>query len=78
MVWAASRRNDADPGRLAGPRLPPNHDLDVLIERRQQVHQALDGEAGKLVVPKSGNLWLAHPEHLRGFRLRVAARRFKR
>ena len=30
-----SRSNDADPGDLAGARLPPNCDLHVVIERRQ-------------------------------------------
>lgn len=29
----------------------------------------LDVEAGELVVPTSGRLWLAHAEHVRSFRL---------
>jgi hypothetical protein len=50
-----SRGNDADAGSLAGAGLLPNHDLDVLIECRQQVHQALDGEARQLVVAKGSS-----------------------
>jgi hypothetical protein len=32
-----------------------NHDLDILVERRQQVHQAFDGEALQLVATKRRN-----------------------
>jgi hypothetical protein len=34
----ASRGDDADPTGLPRAWLSPNHDLDVLVERRQEVH----------------------------------------
>ena len=64
-----SCRNDADPGGLAGAGLLPNHDLNVLVERGKQVHQALDGEARQLVVAKSGDLRLRHSQHPGSFGL---------
>jgi hypothetical protein len=40
-----SSRHDANPSGLPRARLSPNHDLDILVDRRQQVHQAFDGKA---------------------------------
>ncbi len=40
------------------------HDLDVLVESRQQVHQAFDGEARQLVVTKRRDLRLRDSQHL--------------
>jgi hypothetical protein len=45
-------------------RLSPNHDLDVLVERCNQVHEALDGEARELVVPKRRDFQLRYSQHL--------------
>jgi hypothetical protein len=46
--------DDANPPSLPRAGLPPNHDLDVLVDRRQQVHQAFDGEPLQLVMTKPG------------------------
>jgi hypothetical protein len=59
-----SGRDDANPTSLPRAGLPPNHDLDVLIERRQKVHQAFDGKACQLVATKRGNLRLRDSQHL--------------
>ena len=69
--------DNADPTGFSRTWLSPNHDLDVLVERRQQVHQAFDGEASQLVVSKCGDLRLGHAEHLGRMGLRELAR-FKR
>jgi hypothetical protein len=53
-----SCRDDADPPSLPRAGLPANHDLDVLVECRQQVHQAFDGETRQLVVAERRNLRL--------------------
>ena len=45
-------RHDTNPTSLPLTGLPPNHDLDVLVERRQSVHQAFDGDACQLVVKR--------------------------
>src|SRR6185503_14348077 len=66
--------NDADPTSLARAGLLPNYDLDILIERRQQIHQAFDGEARQLVVTKRRNLWLRDTQHLGRIGLRELAR----
>ena len=49
-----------DPSRLPRAGLSPNHDLDIVIERRQQVHQSFDGEALQLVTTNRRNLRLRH------------------
>ena len=66
--------DDADPTSLPRAGLSPNHDLDILVERRQQVHQAFDGEARQLVVTKRRDLRLRHSQHLGGIGLRELAR----
>src|SRR5262245_18261687 len=58
------RRNDADAAGLARSRLAADDDLDVLIERRQEVHQAFHGEACQLVVTERRNLGLRNSQHL--------------
>ena len=50
-------------------RLAPEKNLDILIDGRQQVHQAFDGEAGQLVVAKRGYLRLRQSQHLGGIGL---------
>jgi len=62
--------NAARPPRA---RLPPDHDLDILIERREQIHQPFDRETRELVVAKSGYFQLRHSEQLGGRRLRQLA-----
>jgi hypothetical protein len=52
----ASRGDDPDPAGFLRAGLSPNDDLDILVERRQEVHQAFDGEARQLVVTKCGDL----------------------
>src|SRR5262249_27461955 len=47
-----SSGDDGDPTGLARAGLSANHDLHIPVERRQQVHQALDREACELVVTK--------------------------
>jgi hypothetical protein len=54
--------------------LSSNHDLDVLVEHRQQIHQAFDGETREPVLPKGGYLRLRHAEHPGGMGLREVAR----
>lgn len=41
-----------DPGRLPRAGLLSNHDLDIAIDGRQQVHQPLKREAGQPVLAK--------------------------
>ena len=53
--------------------LSSNHDLDVLVERRQEVHQAFDGKARLLVVRQRRNLRLRNCQHLGGIALRQLA-----
>jgi hypothetical protein len=65
--------NDADPTGLPRAGLSPNHDLDVLVDRRQQVHQALDREARQLIVTKGRDLRLRHAQHFGGIGLRELA-----
>jgi hypothetical protein len=60
----------ANPSAFPGARLSPNHDLDILVERRQQVHKALDGKARQLVVTKRRDLRLRDSEHFGGIGLR--------
>src|SRR5712672_245857 len=55
------RSDHADPSRLLRAGLSPNHDFDVLVKRRQQVHQAFDGEARQLVVTQRRDLRLRYP-----------------
>jgi hypothetical protein len=50
---ASSGRHYANPRIRPGARLSPDHNLDILVERRQQVHQAFDREARGLVVAES-------------------------
>ena len=66
--------DDADPASLPRAWLSSNHDLDILVERRQQVHQAFDGEARQLVVTKRRHLGLRDSQHLGGIGLRELAR----
>jgi len=47
-----SGRDDADTARPPRSRLSTDHNLYVLIQGCQQVHQAFDGEPCKLVVTK--------------------------
>jgi hypothetical protein len=54
-------------------RLAPDHDLDILVERRQQVHQAFGGKTGQLVVTKRRDLRLRHAQHLGRIGLRRGA-----
>ena len=56
--------NHADSRRSSGPGLLSNDDLDVLVECGQQVHQAFDREARKLVVAQRRDLWLRQSQHL--------------
>ena len=65
---------DTNPSRLPRAGLSPDHDLDILVERRQQVHQTFDGEARQLVVTKRRDLRLRYPKHLGGIGLRDLAR----
>ncbi len=69
-----SGRNDANSACLSRAGFSPNHDLDVLVERRQQVHQAFDGEARQLVVTERRDLGLRDSEHFGGIGLRELAR----
>jgi hypothetical protein len=67
IQWVERRVNrlrgyDRDSTALSRTTLPTDHDLDVLIERRQQVHKPLDGESRELVVPESRHLRLAQAE----------------
>jgi hypothetical protein len=55
------------------PGLALDDDLDVLVERSQQHHQALHREAGKLVPAQRGHLGLAHSKHSGGVLLRQHA-----
>ena len=55
------RSDHADPARLLRAGLSPNHDFDVLVKRRQQVHQAFDGEARQLVVTQRRGRRLRYP-----------------
>lgn len=68
-----SRCDDANPACLSRSRLSTNNDLDVLVERRQQVHQAFDRETRELVVAECGDFRLRHSQHLRGLGLRQLA-----
>jgi hypothetical protein len=68
-----SGRHHPDTPCSPGARLPPNHNLDILVERRQQVHQAFHREPRKLVVTECGDLRLRHSQHFGGFGLRQLA-----
>jgi hypothetical protein len=59
-----SRCDDTDSSRLPRAGLSPNHNLNILIERGQKIHQAFDGEALQLVATKRGNLRLRHSWNL--------------
>jgi hypothetical protein len=65
---ASSCRNEFDVLAMtrSRARLSPNHDLDILVERRQQVHQSFDREPSQLVVAKAkrGDLRLRYAQHL--------------
>jgi len=50
--------------------LPADDDLDVLVKRRQPVHQPFDGEALQLVATKRRNLRLRQSQQLRVHDLR--------
>jgi hypothetical protein len=52
LLQCAITGYDSDPASLSGTGLPPNHDLDVFVDRRQKAHQAFDGKACQLVVAK--------------------------
>jgi len=69
-----ARRDDANPTSLPRAGLSSNHDLDVLIERHQQVHQAFEREARQLVMTERRYLWLRHTEHLGCIGLREPSR----
>src|SRR3982750_2215594 len=56
------RGNDRDSTALARTSLPKDHDVDVLIQRGQQVHEPFDGESRELVVPKGRHLRLAQAQ----------------
>ena len=58
--------DDTDSTSLPRAGLSPDHNLDVLVERRQQVHQAFHGEARELVVTKRRYLRLRHSQRLGG------------
>ncbi len=66
--------DDGDSGNFPRGGFLPNHDLDVLVERRQEVHQTFDGEACQLVVTKRRDLGLRDSQHLGGIGLRDLAR----
>ena len=66
----ALRRDDANPAGLARPRLPPNHDLDIAVERRQEVHQPFHREARQLVMAQCRDLRLRDSQHLGSISLR--------
>ena len=68
------RRDDADPTSLPRAGFSPNHDLDILVERRQQIHQAFEREARQLVVTKRRDLRLGDSQHLGGIGLREPSR----
>ena len=75
-VWCNARflrRNDTNPAGLPRAGLPPNHNLDILVERRQQIHQAFDRKARQLVVAEGGDLRLRQSQHLGRLGLRERA-----
>jgi predicted nucleotidyltransferase component of viral defense system len=61
---ADSGRHDADARRPTRPGFRLDHDLDVLVERGEQGHQALDRESGQLIVPQRRDLGLSQSEQL--------------
>src|SRR5207247_4909324 len=63
-----------NPTSLPRAGLSSNHDLDVQIERHQQVHQAFEREARQLVMTERRYLWLRHTEHLGCIGLREPSR----
>ena len=70
MIQTRLGRDDANPTGLARAWLSANHDLDVLIDCRQKVHQALDREARQLVVAECRDFRLRDTEGLRSIGLR--------
>src|SRR5262249_22122494 len=74
-IWKlCSSCDHADPTSLQRAGLSPNHDLDILVERRQQVHQAFNGEPCQLVVTKCRDLRLRNSQHLGSITLRQLTR----
>jgi hypothetical protein len=65
---------DRDPGCLPRAGLLSNHDLDIEIDRRQQVHQSLKREAGQPVVAKRREAGLRDAKRLGSRGLRKLAR----
>jgi len=64
LLCLASGRDDTNPTSLPRAGFLPNDDLDILVERRQQVHQAFDGDARQLVVTQRRHLRLRHSQHI--------------
>jgi hypothetical protein len=50
----------------------PNHNLYILVEGRQQVHQTFDGKPRELVVPKRRHFGLRDSQHLGSIGLKPA------
>jgi hypothetical protein len=57
-VVRESRGGDQDLRSPAGTRLPADGDLDVAVERRQEMHQPLDGGTVEPVIGQRWNLGL--------------------
>src|SRR6478752_7429577 len=69
----ALRSYDTYSSSLARPWLSPNYDLDILVERRQQIHQTFNRKPRQLVVTKRRDLGLCDSQHLGGVGLRKLA-----
>jgi hypothetical protein len=65
---------DHDLGCLPRAGLLSNHDLDIEIDRRQQVHQPLKREAGQRVLAKRNQAGLRDAKRLGSRGLRKLAR----
>src|SRR6476646_9165210 len=69
----ALRSYDTYSSSLARPGLSPDHDLDILVERRQQIHQTFNRKPRQLVVTERGDLRLRHSQRLGRIALRQLA-----